>query len=231
MERSQVDYVLLLNSFTYPGYRIGFFNDKLIVKYPTAGHEIIPAIFQQLQDQDLFRYSENNIRIPPSLDIALQDGGKSPDFCLCDDSPTVSLKELRSTPTITFEVGYSEEERKLFKDAARLVACSGGSIRLAIAVKITRAAPKTAPRVVSEMTWSFWEVEDHEILTPEQGASEALDCLIRDDGYNEDGDYMVPPGIKYYCITKVKESYVRLNVARTKVYQVRLIILCFKVWH
>jgi hypothetical protein len=71
---------------------IDFSADKLIVRYPTFGHEIMSTLFFNMDTNDaegrsLFSIDESVVRLGGSTDVDLEDGVKSPDFSLYEDHP------------------------------------------------------------------------------------------------------------------------------------------------
>lgn len=139
-------------------HRIDLDKDRLIVKYPTDGHEFLLEIFRKLGSAGSSfpdEYQGSKIRAGGSSDIYIYDDVKSPDYSLYERHGKFS-KTTRRYPTIVWEVAYSESRRKLAEDAARLLCLSGGRVLLVVAIDI-RASPAPA-RKLESMTWAFWEV-------------------------------------------------------------------------
>jgi hypothetical protein len=134
--------------------------------------------------------------------IPLSEGTKSPDYTLyeaCD-------KTTDPRPTVAWEVGYSEGEKKLALDAARLLCLSHGMVRLVVTIKIAHK-PYTFPRELARVTWRHWEVDP-----------DALTLVANSDGITIDDPEPVSDQIYqahistkggiYRIVARVTESFV-----------------------
>lgn len=213
-----------------PGWenlRINFSGDKLIVHYPTFGHEIMSTLFFSVNTNDteghsLFSVDVGLVCLGGSTDVDLEDGIKSPDFSLYEDHPT-KQPLTQAWPTVVWEVAYSENEWKLAYDLGRYVACSLSRVWLAIGVKIERnpAVPVgQQPRGLKKVTCVFWEADYAETFTTlEELGSQLLNHLTRCDSHaDEASDYVVPAATKFSCVSKFEGKYIKFVVFQHALY-------------
>jgi hypothetical protein len=122
-------------------------------------------------------YHGSRIVIGGSADIHHSTGYKSPDFSLYevnDDNPSKILDN--TTPTIVFEVAYTQPTRSVVLEAARHICLTRGQVQLVVAIDIIHEA-NTKPRKLKSVTWSHWE-EDvlsyHEVKVGDEGEVDDL---------------------------------------------------------
>lgn len=153
--------------------RVDLRNEQLTVGYPTSiGHEIVTDIFALLSQNGggypLQPRGGSTIITGGTSDVRLKNGIKSPDFSLYekrDVSPTSSheLHHLNSYPTIAWEVAYSEPEKKLSLDAARMICLSHGLIQLVVTINIThtkkRGLEDSDKPKLQKVNCAFWELD------------------------------------------------------------------------
>ena len=196
--------------------------DKLIVRLPTFGHEIMAGLFQNLVATDskglsLFSYSTGHVRLGGSTDVELEDGIKSPDFSLYEQN---SLNEEMGPPTVVWEVAYGEDERKLAHDLARFVACSRGYVQLAIGIKIERGKAKE----LKSVKYSFWEMDYTETFSSLKESCSSLNVLERCDEYaKESEDRVVPAATKFSCVSKMDGEFIKFVVSQRHVQTVSVL--------
>jgi hypothetical protein len=151
-------------------------------------------------------YNDGSITSFGQANIPLSEGTKSPDYALyevCDNDTT----DLR--PTVAWEVGYSEGEKKLALDAARLLCLSHGMVRLVVTIKIAHKR-NTQPRELARVTWSHWEVDP-----------DALE-LVKDSNDIILDDPQPVPGLDqtYEAYISVKGGICRIVACVTQSYEV-----------
>jgi hypothetical protein len=150
--------------------------------FPTLIHEAISHMFSKIPHEfthgvAFFSGDQTNTSFGGGDNIALFDGGeKTPDFVIYDQLHTPN--DPTHLPTIAWEVGYSESAKKLGRDAARLVAGTGGGIQLAIAVNIE----DNKKRKLKAVTVDFWELTDSEQLKSWTRKNSDLNCLMIQKG-------------------------------------------------
>jgi hypothetical protein len=172
------------------------------------------------EGHSLFSVDASVVRLGGSADVDLEDGIKSPDFSLYEDHPT-KQPLTQAWPTVVWEVGYSEDEKRLAHDLGRYVACSLGRVRLAIGLKIERnCAVAGQPRGLKKVTCAFWEADYAETFaTLEESGLELLNHLTRCDEYVDDADdYVVPAATKFSCVSKFDGKYVKFVVSEHALY-------------
>jgi hypothetical protein len=175
----------------------------------------------------LFTLDGNSgVRLGGSTNVDLVDGVKSPDFSLYEDHPD-RQPLTQASPTVVWEVAYSEDEKKLTYDLGRHVACSEGKVRLAIGVKIghNRAA-KGQPRDLAKVTCTFWEPDYVEEYATLEESGSPLNCLVRCDGYTADDEgYVLLPATRFSCVMEVDGRIMKIFVSQQKIYNVN----CFSI--
>jgi hypothetical protein len=137
------------------------------VRFPTVGHEILAFLLSK-RDGDSgtefnfpSTYHDSTIVPGGSGDIHynIGTGFKSPDASLYEVKPGDANAVDNSTPTIVFEVAYTQSSRKLAIEAARHICLSFGRVLLVVAIDIThRSSDSRSPRRhLQSVTWSHWE--------------------------------------------------------------------------
>jgi hypothetical protein len=159
-----------------------------------------------------------------SADVKLADGVKSPDFSLYENERTSGL-EMQSSPTVVWEVAYTEDDRKLARDCARHICGSRGEVLLAIAVDIQHLSPQPGkPRQLESVTCSFWELDDVERV---KVWAHGLNKLLRCDGGDDFGETVQPAGTRYMMVLDIpRVGLVKYVAARAKVFEVSMRCQC-----
>lgn len=211
-----------------PGWerlRTDFSGDRLIVRYPTFGHEIMSTLFVRLaQDSRALpplSGSNSTLRLGGSADVDLVDGIKSPDFSLYDNNP--QKKPLtKAWPTVVWEVAYSQDEGKLANDLGRHLACSLGRVRLAIGVNIEHNhAVKGQPRSLKKVTCTFWEPDSVEEFATLEASGSPLNHLMRCDRFaTRSVNYVVPAATRFSCVSEVRGRFMKFFVSKRNHYTI-----------
>lgn len=181
---------------------VDFQPDKLIVRVPTIGHEIMTDLFY-LMKQSGTGYSTESYRgsrivLGGSADIHYTSGYKSPDFSLYEvkDGGGDTIDDDNTTPTIVFEIAYTQTTRSVVLEAARHICLTGGEVLLVIAIDIVHKT-NTNPRELESVTWSHWE-EDiggfDEVKNPDDYE---VNSIFPDRGDDNDEDYVLPPATAF----------------------------------
>ena len=98
--------------------RVDLHKGALIVGCSVSyGHEILAGIFGRISLADIGHSGSGSITSFGQANIPLSEGTKSPDYSLYE----VGTGKAEFIPTVAWEVGYSESEKKLALDAARLL--------------------------------------------------------------------------------------------------------------
>jgi hypothetical protein len=206
---------------------IDYSGTDVIVRFPTLIHEAISHMFSKIPHELIsgvtFHCGEQtNASYGGGDSITLSDGGqKTPDFVIYDQHHTPN--DLTHLPTIAWEVGYSESAKNLGRDAARLVAGTGGGIQLAIAVKIE----DDEERKLKAVTIDFWELTDSEQLKPSAGKELDVNRLIRADSLDDSeriGKASLAAEYQYIFYEKAVDLYWKYVVSRTERHQVREVL-------
>jgi hypothetical protein len=172
---------------------IDFRLDKLIVRFPSIGHEIMSNLFHVMAKSGTGypeRYGSSTIIEGGSADIHHHSGYKSPDFSLYEVNDNNPSKILDSTtPTIVFEVAYTQPTRSVVLEAARHICLTRGEVQLVVAIDIVHKA-NTKPRELKSVTWSHWEEDVLSYREVESGEQGEVDDIRPEapDGGNEEED-------------------------------------------
>jgi hypothetical protein len=132
-------------------------------------------------------YHGSRIVIGGSADIHHSTGYKSPDFSLYEVNDDNPLKILdNTTPTIVFEVAYTQPTRSVVLEAARHICLTRGQVQLVVAIDIIHEA-NTKPRKLKSVTWSHWE---EDVLSYHEVKDGVVDDLRPEAPYadNEEDD-------------------------------------------
>jgi hypothetical protein len=201
---------------------VDFRPDKLIVRVPSIGHEIMTDLFEVMRQSGstypsgLYRGSE--IILGGSADIHYSSGYKSPDFSIYElrDGIGYTMCDDNTTPTIVFEVAYTQPSRSVSQEAARHICLTGGEILLVVVVNIEHKV-NTNPRELMTVTWSYWEEDVDSYLVEDDAGDTDID-IQRDDGV-DDTEYVDPtpatafkaviprPGNKRYHIRATRTDH------------------------
>jgi len=139
------------------------------VGYPTSpGHEIMSDVFHLLacagRSYPTTKYQGSKITQCGTADVKLTCGHKAPDFSLYelkDTAESEADKDDNSTPTVVWEVGYSENVKKLALDAARHICLTRGRVLLVITIDIIHEDNRVngGSRRLKEVKWAHWEMD------------------------------------------------------------------------
>jgi hypothetical protein len=135
------------------GCRIGF------------GHEIMTALFVNLERKGgsyPSQYNTREIYTFGQANVDLVEGSKSPDYTLYDLGKDDGDSDTAITPTIAWEIGYAENEKKLEMDAARLICLTEGLVLLVVTVKISHE-PNVYPKKLKRVVWQHWELDSTQL--------------------------------------------------------------------
>ena len=136
-----------------------------------------------------------------SANIHYTSGYKSPDFSLYEvnDGAGDTIHDDNTTPTIVFEVAYTQATRSVVLQAARHICLTGGEVLLVVVIDLVHKAGSN-PRELESVTWSHWE---EDILNSYMESRDSDDDsktnntdMERDDGENET-DYILPPATAF----------------------------------
>lgn len=188
-------YILIISYLLYPinFISIDFRLDKLIVRFPSIGHEIMSNLFHVMAKSGTGypeRYGSSTIIEGGSADIHHHSGYKSPDFSLYEVNDNNPSKILDSTtPTIVFEVAYTQPTRSVVLEAARHICLTRGEVQLVVAIDIVHKA-NTKPRELKSVTWSHWEEDVLSYREVEGGEHGKVDDIRPEapDGGNEENE-------------------------------------------
>jgi len=167
----------------------------------------------------LFSCGKSNLRSGGSTDVPLVDGIKSPDFSLYEESDSQPL--LAAWPTVTFEVAYAENDRKLARDCGRYVACSSGKVQLAMGLNIEHYPIEPGnPRKLKRVTCTYWTLDDIKTFVTLKKSGSRLNHLTRCDSYSDhdEEEHVLPAATKFSCVSKVNEKFVKYIVSQQQRY-------------
>jgi hypothetical protein len=199
--------------------------DKLIVCYPTFGHDIMSTLFFNVNINDakghsLFSVDTSTVCLGGCADVELEDGVKSPDFSLYEDHP-MKPPTTQAMPTVVWEVAYSEDENRLVHDLGRYVACSLSRAQLAVGLKIEHnCAVAGQLQGLKKVTCAFWEADYAKTFTTlEESGAKLLNHLTRCDEYADDtDDYVIPAATKFSCVSKFDRKFIKFVVSKHALY-------------
>ena len=154
--------------------------DKLIVRFPTIGHEIVSELFHVMSKASTGypeRYRRSSVAMGGSANIHNSGGYKSPDFSLykIDEDNRSEILD-RTSPMIVFEVAYTQPSRKVELEAAHHICLTRGQVQLVIAIYIVHRA-KTKPRELVSVTWSHWEEDVRSYREADDGDESELNVV------------------------------------------------------
>jgi hypothetical protein len=83
-------------------------------------------------------YRGSSIIMGGSADVKFPGGHKSPDFSLYEvkDGDGYAIGDDNTTPTIVFEVAYTQPTRSVVLEAARHICLTGGEVLLVVAIDL-----------------------------------------------------------------------------------------------
>ncbi|KAG2063016.1 hypothetical protein BDR04DRAFT_1164353 [Suillus decipiens] len=152
-----------INHENWQAVRVDYNDGVLIVQCPNLGHEILPELFDVMRYAGTSypkTYHGSKITQGGSTTIPLAAGSKSPDFSLYEVKDS-SGQATNGIPTVAFEVGYWEGEKKLALDAGRLICLSKGMIQLVATIDINHMVEKqnNRRRKLESVVWTHWEMD------------------------------------------------------------------------
>lgn len=156
-------------------------------------------------------------------DIHYNSGYKSPDFSLYEvKDGGVSDDQDSSTPTIVFEVAYSQSTRSVVREAARHICLTRGEVRLVVAIDIVHKK-EIRPRELESVTWSHWEedVLSHDVVEHED---DEVDQVRSERGDEENSEeFVLPPATAYTAMVAQPggQRRYRIRAEETAKWQVR----------
>jgi hypothetical protein len=145
-------------------------------------------------------YGGSRIVIGGCADIHYNSGYKSPDFSLYEvKDGGVSDDQDSSTPTIAFEVTYSQSTRSVVEEAARHIFLTRGQVQLVVAIDIVHEK-ETRPRKLESVTWSHWEedVLSHDVVEDDDNVVDEVFSEREDEENSE--DFVLPPPTAYTAV-------------------------------
>jgi hypothetical protein len=170
-------------------------------------------------------YGRSRIVEGGSADIHYNSGYKSPDFSLYevkDGGGGVSDDQDSSTPTVVFEVAYTQHTRNVALEAARHICLTRGEVRLVVAIDIVHKRG-VRPRELESVTWSHWE-EDVLKCDVVEHEDDEVDEVYPERGDEEnDEDYVLPPATAFTAVVAQpggRKRY-RIRAEETAKWQVR----------
>jgi hypothetical protein len=177
------------------------------------------------EGRSLFDFDTGRITMGGSADLDLAGGFiKSPDGSMYEASSANDDDNItKEAPTVVWEVAYSQSEKNLAQCLARYVACSLGSIRLAIGINIEHNKPvEGQPRTLKEVTCAFWEADYVETFpTFEESGLHSLGVLERLDEYAAmDDKFVVPAATKFGFVSEFGEEFLKFVVSQQALYKV-----------
>jgi hypothetical protein len=193
---------------------------------PSIGHEIISDIFHQLSVKDASypRHTGYGTTISQggSAAVILAKGMKEPDFSLYETHPFCRKLDdwANSKPTIAWEVTYSESEKKLTTDAARLICFSRCGVLLVVALNINVSGTGES-RKLNSVTWSHWEMDALGVKMIEPGQEAPPDkvgVLEPDWGMGRCGANNIP--VAYRAVVAKGDGQVLVRATMTEKYVV-----------
>lgn len=160
-----------------------------------------------------------------SADLDLADGFiKSPDGSMYEPSSGNDDDDItKNMPTVVWEVAYGQNEKSLVQCLARYVACSLGSIRLAIGLNIEHnKRVEGQPRTLKQITCAFWEADYMETFpTFEESGLRSLKVLERLDEYaGKDEEFVVPAATKFGFVSEFGGEFLKFVVSQQVLYKV-----------
>lgn len=182
---------------------VDFHPNKLIVRVPTIGHEIMTDLFY-LMKQSGTGYSAGSYRgsrivLGGSADIHYTSGYKSPDFSLYEvkDGGGDTIDDDTTTPTIVFEIAYTQTTRSVVLEATRHICLTGGEVLLVIAIDIVHKK-NMKPRELESVTWSHWEEDIDSFDEVKNPDDYEINNVSPDRGEGDnDEDYVLPPATAF----------------------------------
>ena len=211
-----------------PYISVDFRPDKLIVRLPTLGHEIMSDLFHVMARSGTGYpecYGNSTIIEGGSADIHYCSGGyKTPDFSLYEvkDGEGVVNDDDNTTPTIVFEISYTQTSRNLAKEAARHICLTMGWVLLVVAIDIIHER-NTRPRKLHSVTWSHWEedVRAHGVVTKQD--EEEVNEVHAERRHGEDDTlHVLPPATAFLALMSVPgdDKRHRIRVTETAKWEV-----------
>lgn len=208
--------------------RVDLHDGTLIVGYAASpGHEIMADIFYILRSDLPTKYQNSRITQCGTADVALTSGHKSPDFSLYEVKDTDRGKRgadrvNNTTPTVVWEVGYSEGAKKLGLDAARHICLTRGLVQLVITIDISHEGKRVdGSRRLKEVKWVHWEMEYGAFQEVEDDWGGQLNILEPDRLEEVDESCVHPPPDAYRTVVDMGGTNYHIKAAKTVEYKVK----------
>lgn len=108
---------------------------------------------------EIFRHDSPVVLGGSSTVRFLGGQSKTPDHSICERGRRGATADIdTSTPTIVFEVAYTQTSQSLAIESARHICLTMGQVLLVVAIDIVHEPRgRTEPRVLRSVTWSHWE--------------------------------------------------------------------------
>jgi len=202
---------------------LDFHPNKLIVRIPTLGHEIMSDLFDVMKQSGTGYsrepYRGSRIILGGSADVLHHGGGhKSLDYSLyvVRDGKGAANDDDNTTPTIVFEVAYTQTSRNLAEEAARHICLTMGRVLLVVAINIIHKL-NTSPRELESVTWSHWEedVGGYSVVT-EQNDEEVNEVHAERRHGEDDTLYVLPPTTSFTALMSVPGNDKRCRIRATE---------------
>jgi hypothetical protein len=212
---------------TRAAIRISYNPNRLIVRLPTIGHEIVGNLFEILHASGTTyppKYGASSIMMGGSADVQFRRGVKSPDFSLYDvkeGNPDSSEVYENAVPTIVFEVAYTQSARSVSFEAGRHICLTGGDVLLVVVIEVNHKRG-SRPRQLETVTWSHWEedVDSYRECVNEDGDEINVVHAEREEGEDEE-EHVLPAASAFSAlITEADGKLYRIRATRTARYQV-----------
>jgi hypothetical protein len=205
-----------------------------IVHCPNLGHEILPELFDVMRYAGTSypkTYHGSKITQGGSTTITLAAGSKSPDFSLYEvkDSSGQVQQATNGVPTVAFEVGYREGEKKLALDAGRLICLSKGMIQLVATLDINHTVEKqnNGRRKLESVVWTHWEMDpEYPQIVKSDHTYELNELLAERDGkVIKDTETVQPTPDAYRAVVKFAKTSHWIRAYKSDTYKVFNIVI------
>ncbi|KJA14417.1 hypothetical protein HYPSUDRAFT_59392 [Hypholoma sublateritium FD-334 SS-4] len=146
--------------------------EVLIIEFPIFPHEVVSDILYAVSQDRQSISTLHRINDRGCAQIRLEDGIiKSPDFGHFDPNISQISRGLvaryrKVSPTVIWEIGFSQRRKDLECATAHSVAASGGNTNLGIALDVGYKKDKALQRLLTRIIVSLWTVV--EFLRPDK---------------------------------------------------------------
>ncbi|KAG2126631.1 uncharacterized protein EDB93DRAFT_1257451 [Suillus bovinus] len=226
------------NNGDWDAVRVDYNEGVLIVHCPSLGHEILPELFDVMRHAGTSyprEYHGSKITQGGSSTITLEAGSKSPDFSLYEvkESSRQVEQVTNGIPTIAFEVGHWEGERKLTMDAGRLICLSKGMIQLVVTIDIDHEVEKQnhGRRKLKSVIWTHWEMDAEYPQIVGKGDTYELNKLLpeRDGKIIKDTETVQPVPDAYRAVVRFAKIPHWVRAYKSNTYKVsKPVVFCIQ---